>query len=401
MGDRPPLHVAFVTESYVTGTGGSANLAAAAIHARAVALARAGHRVSVVTNRATARERSETLDGIAVHRLRPFPGKLAVPGYVAGVTTSMLGLHRRAPLNVIHAHWATAAGFAGVVAARMAGVPSVVSVKGFDVQFAEDQPEYGAYRSPRMRRLVRFTLRRADGVKCISRQLRERVRSGWGVEREDVRVVHPAIEEEWLRESVPLEGRRRDASLRILTVGGVRPIKRVEDGLAAVRLLHEGGVAVRYRIVGPDRGAGAAVARMVREQGLEEIVELTGAVFGPGLKESYDWCDVVLSPSVLEGFGMTALEGMARARPVIVTERAGAADLVEDGITGFVVPPYAPHAIARALGELAADPTLLAKMSRRAHEVACRHGYDRWTEEMEGLYREVISRHPRRGGLHG
>ena len=98
---------------------------------------------------------------------------------------------------------------------------------------------------------------------------------------------------------------------------------------------------------------------------------------------------VVVVPSMGEGFGMVALEAMERARPVIAAEIGGLGELVEDGVTGFLVPPGEAEPLADAIVRLAAD---LEPGGRdgRARAAAVRWSsflQERCTERTELLYR--------------
>src|SRR5207245_5777728 len=80
--------------------------------------------------------------------------------------------------------------------------------------------------------------------------------------------------------------------------------------------------------------------------------------------------DVFALPSREEAFGIAALEAMAAGRPVVATRVGGLPELIEDGLTGLLVPPDDPAALAAALARLAADPALRARMGQAARERA-------------------------------
>lgn len=88
------------------------------------------------------------------------------------------------------------------------------------------------------------------------------------------------------------------------------------------------------------------------------------------ISELYNPISVYVQPSVTEGFGIEVLEAMAYARPVIVSKGAGAADLVTDGVDGFVVPPRDAEAIARRIDELKNNRDKLVSMGAAARAKA-------------------------------
>jgi len=102
----------------------------------------------------------------------------------------------------------------------------------------------------------------------------------------------------------------------------------------------------------------------------------------------YNTVSVYVQPSATEGFGIEVLEAMAHGRPVIVSSGAGAADVVTDGVDGFVVPARDAGAIADRLKFLKGSADL-QKMSEEAKKKAAQYTWDlvrpRYTEVWKGL----------------
>jgi len=90
----------------------------------------------------------------------------------------------------------------------------------------------------------------------------------------------------------------------------------------------------------------------------------------PNISEVYNAGSVAVFPSVTEGFGIGILEAIAHGRPVIASQGAGASDLVEDGITGFVVPIRDPQAIAQKIDWLKKNRNKIPEMGQRARKKA-------------------------------
>ncbi len=79
-------------------------------------------------------------------------------------------------------------------------------------------------------------------------------------------------------------------------------------------------------------------------------------------------CDLFVLPSLYEGLPLSVLEAMAARRPVVATDIAGTREAVRDGITGLLVPPADPGALARALRRLLGDPSLGAALTSAAYD---------------------------------
>jgi len=100
--------------------------------------------------------------------------------------------------------------------------------------------------------------------------------------------------------------------------------------------------------------------------------------------------DVLVLPSLSEGFGMVVTEALACGLPVIVTTNVGAGDLIQDGREGFIVPITSADAIAEKLAILHKDRDLLRQMSHNAHETAANNSWEvyraNWAKAVCGLF---------------
>ncbi|MHB1942412.1 MAG: glycosyltransferase family 4 protein [Acidiferrobacteraceae bacterium] len=87
------------------------------------------------------------------------------------------------------------------------------------------------------------------------------------------------------------------------------------------------------------------------------------------LIDAYRACDAVIVPSYFEGFGYTALEGMACGKPVIASRAGALPEVVADGLSGLLCPPGDVGAFATACRHLAADPELRRQMGAAGREI--------------------------------
>jgi starch synthase len=129
----------------------------------------------------------------------------------------------------------------------------------------------------------------------------------------------------------------------------------------------------------------------------------------PELRQLLSHAAVFVCPSIYEPLGIVNLEAMACATPVVATATGGIPEVVEDGVTGLLVPfdpvddpsrtPRDPDAFARAISErvnrLLLDPAEAARMGEAGRERAvAQFGWDRIAEQVCGLY----DRLPRKDG---
>ncbi len=101
--------------------------------------------------------------------------------------------------------------------------------------------------------------------------------------------------------------------------------------------------------------------------------------------------DLFVMPSMSEGLGSSALAALAHGLPVIASRVGGLPELVEEGVTGWLVPPGSPAPLAEALARAARDRDLLARLSANAREKAAMFLSDRMVERTESLYHRALA----------
>jgi glycosyltransferase involved in cell wall biosynthesis len=151
--------------------------------------------------------------------------------------------------------------------------------------------------------------------------------------------------------------------------GALARTKGVDVLVAAWRDVHRSLPGSRLVVVG-DGPQRRALSEQISSLGLSTSVELTGQLQREGVRSVLDGASCLVVPSRSEGLGRVALEAMARGRPVIASAVGGLRELVEDGVTGLLVPPESPKALAKALRALLCDPERLRDMGLEARRQA-------------------------------
>jgi glycosyltransferase involved in cell wall biosynthesis len=162
-------------------------------------------------------------------------------------------------------------------------------------------------------------------------------------------------------------------------VGRIEPRKGPLDLVRAAAAIRAGAPGTRVVIVGDDPyGADPAYTRSVLES-TTEIDHHPWSVNAPGLMRHLD---VLVLPSREEPFGTVLAEAMAVGTPVVATDVGGLAEVVQDGVTGRLVPPGAPDRLAAAVLEVLARRE---EMGGAARERAKRFDVDAYVERVERL----------------
>lgn len=178
--------------------------------------------------------------------------------------------------------------------------------------------------------------------------------------------------------TAPPSQRPPHARPRILFVGQIDVRKGIAYLVEAFRVL-DGRATLR--LVGP-----ADRQLLAKLSPLPDGVEIVGPRSGERLAAEFRDADLFVLPSVEDGFGLAVVEAMAAGLPVIVSDHAGSADLVDDGRNGFVVPARDAAALARQLDALVCDPNLRARMGEAARTTALARTWEAYGADMERAY---------------
>jgi D-inositol-3-phosphate glycosyltransferase len=156
--------------------------------------------------------------------------------------------------------------------------------------------------------------------------------------------------------------------LTVVYVGRLVARKGVDTLVESFALLPR-HLDARLVIVGGEPGSSPEVARLAalaEERGISERVCFAGSRPQEDLRYYYGAADVAVSVPHYEPFGMTPLEAMACAKPVVGSRVGGIKTSVADGETGYLVPPRDPKALAERVLRLLSDPTLKSRLGRAA-----------------------------------
>ena len=334
-------------------------------------LARRGHQQHLVCPSGSpleSRARAEGFPVIPLPRLRP--------GDLLGLRRQLRALRA----EVVHAHDARAQTLSWLATAGV----KVCRVASRLVAFPPRHPAIHRFKYSRT----------CHGVIALSESVRQ-VLLAAGVPEVRIEVIPAGIEVP--AEPPSPEMRRRARAAWSLAeedfvaghVGAFTAEKGQDVALDAAILLSRR--LPRFRLVlageGPMRTAYSTAAK-VRLAG--DTVRLPG--FVADLEEFFATLDLLVMPSRSEAWGLVALHAMVRGLPVVASRVGGLEEIVEDGVTGWLVPPGSPEALADAIEAAAADPERLRRCGVNARARAGLFSAERTAERTEAFYLRCLKR---------
>jgi glycosyltransferase involved in cell wall biosynthesis len=225
------------------------------------------------------------------------------------------------------------------------------------------------------------TFRRADALVAVSRTSLAHAVPG-------AVTITPGVDvEEFLPSTEPLG----DTLLYVGRLDRASAWKGVDVLVRAFALVAAQRPHARLSIVGSG-DARADHEALARQLGIASSITFTGALHGAQLSAAYASARALVLPSLTdaESFGMTLVEAMSSARPVVGSAVGGIPDVIEDGRTGLVVPPGDAAALSAALLRLLDDDDLCLRMGAEGRAVAvARYAWPQLTDRYVQLFRSL------------
>ncbi|MEM0459384.1 MAG: glycosyltransferase family 4 protein [Thermofilaceae archaeon] len=381
------LHVSWEYPPHVVGGLGRA--------VTSIARKMAAHTTTcVLTLGLPGRVYDETNDNLMVLRVDPF--RLRSTGLVSWVYAFNLLMIAKVLESgfrpkIIHAHdWLSAP--ASVALKHLLKVPLIATMHA-----TEYGRSRGSISTPMQSQIHYWEWRltyEAWRVFVCSHSMKGEVMAAFSLPSDKLTVLPNGIDLEEVDAHVPAPGERDRYALpweRIVFFAGRHVYDKGVDVLieAARMVLSRRGDA-KFVIAG-DGPMRMHLEWMARSYGLGSKVLFTGRISDSELYKAMRLADIVVIPSRYEPFGIVALEAMAAAKPVVASRVGGLAEIVEDGVTGLLVPPEDPGALAAAIEHLLNNPELAREMGlrgrRRVEEL---YRWDKIVRYLLHVYRRVL-----------
>jgi glycosyltransferase involved in cell wall biosynthesis len=291
---------------------------------------------------------------------------------------------KRHQYDVINTHFVLPTGPVGDALGRFAGIPNVLTLHGGDLY--DPTKSLSPHHHLLLRMWVRYLLKRADVVVGQSKDTLDNMRRFYAPEMGGLRIplgIQPPVTRLASRKSY---GFRGDETL-LVTVGRLVARKAVNQLISMMARLRE--KRVRLLIIG-DGPHEAALKAQVVEQQMEDRIVFLGHVAETEKFRLLRLCDIYVSTSQHEGFGLVFLEAMACGLPVICYDNGGQMDFLRDEESGFLVSLNELDLFQARCQLLIDRPELRRKMSaHNARRIAAFY-IDQCALRYEGVFKQLL-----------
>ena len=284
--------------------------------------------------------------------------------------------------DVIHVQCFGPNGVYATLLSRLTGVPLVVTLQGETMM-----DDFDAFTiSQTLQTSLRAALSSAAAVTACSRFTLADAEERFGLPRHCGHIIPNGVD--LAQESSPdaTAWSDRPGKPYLLALGRMVKNKGFDLLIEAYGALGEQRKKVDL-VLGGAGAARADLEALVTELGLADSVHFVGRLGREQVAEAMAGAEALVMPSRLEPFGIVALEGWRAGVPVVVTNRGGAPEFVDDGVTGVVVDPFNPIAFARALSDLVDDAGRRDELARAGRKKV--EAFD-WSL-VAGQYREIYA----------
>lgn len=358
----------------------------------AVALAQQDVEVRVIAPSAPGLDASSVIQGIQIRRFRyaprshetlayrgtmaedvsrSFQGKLALASFMVAETAVLHSQTSAWKPDLIHAHWWFPNGIAASTVSRISGIPLVTTSHGTDLRLLQKHP--GA------RPLARYVYRRSARVTCVSQWLADQA----ALLSPTTPIVAP----------MPVDASRfapgvdRDNN-RLVFVGRLSAQKGIETAIRALALTRR-SIVLDVIGDGPDR---PALIELARQLGLSDRIFWRGQVRHSEVPALLARASALVAPFVDEGLGLVAAEAQLCETPPVGFASGGLTDVIENDVTGVLVPVGDTSALAAALERIVGDPARRETLGRAGRASAlARFTPSSAAERYAQIYHDAVS----------
>lgn len=369
-----PLKILILTHNYIRFRGDHAGLF---VHILSEGLLKSGHKVFILAPHQNKLKRKEILNGVEIRRFRyahPKLERLAYSGnmhelvakswinkfvFLSFLFSFFLGaidLVFKKKVDVICAQWWIPGGLIGYLVSLSTKRPLIVTAHGTDIRILE--------RSNFFSNLASLVFKRAKYITTVSSFLKENLTNQIKLDAETkkVKVIPmPVTPDRFYPSPLPKEKKKK-----ILCVARFTQQKGLEFFIKACEVLKDKGIDFEAQIVG-EGPLKDHLQEKISRSNLGDQVSLVKIMPQEKLNQLYAESYLCVLPSIEEGFGLVLVEAQLCRRPVIGTKSGGIPDIIEDEVTGLLVPPRDHLSLASAMERILTDQNLAESLAEAGY----------------------------------
>ena len=243
-----------------------------------------------------------------------------------------------------------------------------------------------------LRSINKRLLSGAGRVIAVSEAVAETLRQNRVIESSKITVVHNGIDIDRYARSVERDG---NSPIVVGTIGHLAPIKGHDVFVRAAGLVSARRPDVHFVVIGedksPERGYRKILESLIAELGLSRTVAMPG--WQDNIPHALSSLTLFVSAARSEPFGLSIVEAMAAGLPIVAASSEGAKEIIEDGVSGKLVPVDDAESLAAAIKDLLDDPAERSRLARNAQIAAQRFSLSRMATDTERVYHEVLAPH--------
>jgi glycosyltransferase involved in cell wall biosynthesis len=236
--------------------------------------------------------------------------------------------------------------------------------------------------------------RRLDAVITDSESSVAEIRREFRIADDKLHIAYCGVDTQIFRNVNGHRSATSDGCGRLIVVGRTSDCKKgILFLLKALQILKGEGVKVKLTVVDAIELNEAYAPDLIKQFGIEDMVEFTGRITNDELVSYYSSSDIAVTASVYEGFGLPAAEAMSCEVAVITTSAGALPEVVgTDGRSGMLVPPEDPRALADAIKRLLADAELRKKLAVGGRQrILERYTWEQCAQRCVDVYEGVIA----------
>ncbi len=306
------------------------------------------------------------------------------PPYSLSLSVKMAEIIESQSLDILHVHYAMPHATSAYLAQKILGknkIKFITTLHGTDITLVGNHESFY--------RITKFSIEESDGVTCVSEYLKDTTEKIFKTKKA-MEVIYNFVDtNRYKRTSVD----KRDLDFldeddRVIThISNFRPVKRVESVIEVFRLISK---EIKSKLLligdGPDI---SKCRKMVDRLGLEDKVVFLGRQ--EDIITLLNMSNLYMIPSNSESFGLSALEALSCGVPVIGTSMGGLREVVEHGVSGYIIDPDDIQLMGETAIRILADQAVWEKISTAARKRAELFDVDLIVPKYLKYYNNIIS----------